>query len=157
MKIRFAVLLFFALSAQAAPMVRVVGVKGPSTIVVLRDNVESEVALTGIEITDPQNAAAFLRWSLASSWVMIENGQVYRSPDAMLINAELVKKGFARSTAGIDNVRNGVYLGELDLGPRDKTASRAPAKAPAPRAKAARPSPLPRFVIRSRTTRAPRR
>ena len=138
-------------------MARVVRVKGPSTIVVAHDNVEREVVLTGIEVTDPTNATAFLMWTIGSSWVMVENGQVYRSPDGMLINAELVKKGFARSTASDVPRTNAVYLGQVDLGPREKATGRAPAKAPAPRAKPARPSPLPRFVIRSRAGRAPRR
>ncbi len=139
-------------------MYRVVRVSGPSTIVVIRDNVQTEVALAGIEIIDPHNAMAFLSWTVGSSWVMIENGQVYRSPDAMLINAELVKKGFARPTAALAPAShtNAVYLGELNLGPRPAT-TRAPAKAPAPRARAVTRLPIPRRALRSRAARAQRR
>jgi hypothetical protein len=156
MKLRLAIITaLFAVSVQAAPMVRVVRVAGPSTIVVVQNNVPSEVKLSGIEITDPQNAMAFLTWTLGSSWVMVEDGKVYRSPDAMFINAELVRKGFARPvTAAIpDPPLNGVYLGELDLGAREKT--RAPAKAPAKQAKAPRP-PRTR-IIHIRAAKAPAR
>ncbi len=139
-------------------MYRVVRVTGPSTILVVRDNVESEVALAGIEIIDPRNATSFLSWTLGSSWVMIEDGQVYRSPDAMLINAELVKKGYARPTTALppSSHTNAVYLGELDLGPRPAT-TRATTKSPAPRARAATRLPVPRRAIRSRAARAQRR
>lgn len=153
MKFRFVVILLFAMSVEASPMYRVTGIAGPSTIVVDRDGIRSEVVLTGIEITDPRNAVGFLSWSLGSSWVMVEDGQVYRSPDGLLINAELVKKGFARFADGTaPTAHSAVYLGELDLGPRP--AVRAPARAPAPRARAARPSPVLRRAIRPRTTRA---
>jgi hypothetical protein len=155
MKVRLAIITaVFAVSVQAAPMVRVVRVAGPSTIVVVRDNVQTEVKLTGIEITDPQNAMAFLTWTLGSSWVMVEDGKVYRSPDAMFINGELVRKGFARAvTASIPDPPNtAVYLGELDLGAREK--ARAPAKAPAKQAKAPRP-PRTR-IIHIRAAKAPR-
>ncbi|HSP16445.1 MAG TPA: hypothetical protein VLV78_16995 [Thermoanaerobaculia bacterium] len=148
-------MVLFAISARAASMARVVRIAGPSTIVVIRDNVQSEVALTGIEITDPQNATGFLSWTLDSAWVAIEDGQVYRSPDAMLINAELVKKGYARPTgAAIPAVHtNAVYLGELDLGAREK--ARAPAKAPVRQAKAMpRQPPRPR-IIHVRVAKAP--
>ena len=135
-------------------MVRVVRIADASTIVVERDGVQSPVPLAGIEITDHDHAIAFLTWTIGSSWVMIDNGQVYRSPDALLINAELVKKGYARFTSPVapgDHTRI-VYLGELDLGPRP--AARAPASTPTRRARVARPSPVRRRVVRPRTTRA---
>ncbi len=150
-------MVLFAVSANAAPMARVVRITGPSTIVVVRDNVQTEVVLTGIEITDPQNAMAFLSWTLGSAWVTVEDGQVYRSPDAMLINAELVKKGFARPTSAAipEPHNNAVYLGELDLGVREKT--RPPAKAPVRQARALpRLAPRPR-IIHVRAAKAPHR
>ena len=134
-------------------MVRVVRIADASTIVVERDRVQSLVQLAGIEITDRDNAIAFLTWTIGSSWVMIDNGQVYRSPDALLINAELVKKGYARFTSPVapgDHTPI-VYLGELDLGPRP--AARA-ASTPTRRARVARPSPVRRRVVRPRITRA---
>lgn len=135
-------------------MVRVVRVADAMTIVVERDGVPSQVTLTGIEITDRENAIAFLSWTLQSSWVMIENGQVYRSPDGMLINTELVRKGYARAAgiASADRVST-VYLGELDLGVREKPQASA-SRLPARRARAARPSTVPRRPTRSRTARA---
>lgn len=131
-------------------MVRVVAISGPSTIVVERDGVRSTVQLSGIEVIDAHNATALLRWSLGSSWVMIEAGQVYRSPDGMLVNAELVKKGFARFI-GADPFPHtpAVYLGELDLGKRPAPAAKA--KAPVRRVQPAR-----RLPVRSRP-RSPRR
>ncbi|HEY3055343.1 MAG TPA: hypothetical protein VGK31_05370 [Thermoanaerobaculia bacterium] len=157
MRLRLWFIFFVAVSVQAAPMYRVVRVIDATTIVVERDGVQSQVSLAGIEITDRQNAIAFLSWTLQSSWVMIENGQVYRSPDGMLINSELVKKGYARA-AGIvsaDHVST-VYLGELDLGVREKPQASA-SKQPARRARTARPSTIPRRPIRSRIIRAPLR
>ena len=125
-------------------MVHVVRIAGPSTIVVEHDGVSSEVRLTGIEITDPTKAFAYLTWTIGSSWVMVEDGRVYRSPDALLINDDLVRKGYARSTsATLVTQTPAVYLGELD-------PERA-AKSRPPRAKAAKP-----LRVRSRTVR-PRR
>ena len=134
-------------------MMRVVRVADALTIVVERDHVQTEIHLAGIEITDAPHAVDFLRWTLASSWVMVENGLVYRSPDAMFVNAELVRRGFARpygeQTLGGTTVPV-TYLGTLDLGVRET----AGAKQPAPRAKAAKPSTT-RRRARSRSAPAP--
>jgi len=133
-------------------MVRVVGIPGPSSLVIERDGVRSTVQLSGIEITDPHNAIAFLTWSVNSSWVMIEDGQVYRSSDGMLVNAELVKKGFARSLDLTPGWRTPVvYLGELDLGKRPV------ARAPVRRAPPARRLPVRSRTRPSRTAPAPLR
>ena len=133
-------------------MVRVVDVANAPSIVVEHDGVRSQIVLSGIEITDPANAIAFLTWSLQSSWVMIENGQVYRSPDGMLINAELVRKGYARGLTSADHVQT-IYLGELDLGVREKPKATTTSKPPVPRAKAVTRLIVRRRPIRSRTTR----
>lgn len=103
-------------------MFKVIKVVDPATIIVEREGVRSEVRLAGIEITDRNNAFASLSWTLASSWVMIEDGRVYRSPDALFVNEELVRKGFARwSESAVPSPRVAtVYLGELDLGLRPK-------------------------------------
>lgn len=128
-------------------MVRVVRVAGPATIVVEHDGVSSEVRLSGIEITDPHNAFAYLTWTIGSSWVMVEDGRVYRSPDALLINDDLVRKGFARSTSGSLITRTpAVYLGELDPEPVPGS--------PRPHAKATPPSRARPRIFRVRTTRA---
>jgi hypothetical protein len=156
MRLRFLFIFLIAVSAQAAPMFRVIKIVDPTTIIVEREGVRSEVHLAGIEITDRNNAFASLSWTLASSWVMIEDGRVYRSPDALFVNEELVRKGFARwSESAVPSPRvAAVYLGELDLGVRPK--SEKPAKAvksatqPERRAKAARP---PRARLRASPAR----
>jgi len=150
MKVFQGIIFLIAVSLQAAPMVRVVRVAGPATIVVEHDGVSSEVRLSGIEITDPHNAFAYLTWTIGSSWVMVEDGRVYRSPDALLINDDLVRKGFARSTSGSLITRTpAVYLGELDPEPVPRS--------PRPRAKATPPSRARPRIFRVRTTRARRR
>ena len=133
-------------------MVRVLRVSGPSTIVVERNGSPVEVRLAGIEITDPQSAVAYLTWTLQSSWVMVEDGRVYRSPDALLVNDDLVRKGFARSISPSPITHTpAVYLGELNPEPVKATA-----KQPARSAKAAKPSraqPPPRRVRQVRARR----
>ena len=133
-------------------MLRVLRIENPSTIVVARDGAPLRVTLSGIEITDPSHAQAYLEWSLPSAWVMIEDGRVYRSPDALCINDDLVRKGFARSTNETVVYRTPVtYLGELNPERAPKT------KSPARRARAARPSRrLPRMSP-ARATRVRRR
>ena len=140
----------FAVSLQAAPMLRVVRIAGPATIIVEHDGARSEVRLSGIEVTDPQKSFAYLTWTIGSSWVMVEDGRVYRSPDALLINDDLVRKGFARSTsAALVNRTPAVYLGELN-------PERAPKPQP-PRARAASPSRARPRTPRARPARARRR
>lgn len=143
-------LFLIAVSLHAAPMVRVVRIAGPSSIVVDHDGVRSEVRLTGIEIIDATKSFAYLSWTIGSSWVMVEDGRVYRSPDALLINDDLVRKGFARSTAATCIQHTpAVYLGELD-------PERA-AKSQPPRARAARPSSVRPHRLRARPARVRRR
>jgi hypothetical protein len=145
MRLRFVFIFLIAVSVQAAPMFRVVKVVDPATIIVEREGVRSEVRLAGIEITDRNNAFASLSWTLASSWVMIEDGRVYRSPDALFVNEELVRKGFARwSESAVPSPRVAtVYLGELDLGlrPKDEKSAKPAGTATRPerRTRAARP------------------
>lgn len=149
-RMRFMFVMAISVSLNAAPMVHVVRIAGPSSIVVEHDGVSSEVKLSGIEITDPTKALAYLSWTVGSSWVMVEDGRVYRSPDALLINDDLVRKGFARSTSPALITRTPVvYLGELD-------PERA-AKSQPPRAKAATPSRARPRTLRARPARARRR
>jgi endonuclease YncB( thermonuclease family) len=86
-----------------AAMVRVVGVVDGQTLVVEREGVATHVKLAGITITDDDGARSLMKWTLGSSWVMLEEQPdgghfVYRSPDALFINRELVARGFARAT-----------------------------------------------------------
>ena len=108
--------LCLSLRAEAGVvMARVVSVPSADRIIVEPNR---EVRLAGIEVTDPR-ATAVLRELLGTSWVMIEAAGdaawVYRSPDAMLINRELVVRGLARATVAnlVATQRTAMkYLGE---------------------------------------------
>jgi hypothetical protein len=116
-----------------AAMVRVTGVTDGQTIVVERGGVAVAVKLAGIKVIDDEGARALLRWTIGSSWVMLEEQAdgghfVYRSPDGLFLNRELVARGFARATLPAIEPQTHVvvtYLGTLYApGPR-------PAKTPA--------------------------
>lgn len=116
----FSALALFALCAEAA-MVRVVAIENGRTITIDDRGTRVSVRLAGVAITDELRARELLRWTLADAWVMLErSGEdvlVYRSPDALFINRELVLRGCARATlAGIepDNRPVVTYLGELN-------------------------------------------
>ena len=138
---RFFTALVFVLAVVRldAAMVLVVAVEDGRTIVIDRNGVRETVRLAGVEISDDAKARELLRWTAVGTWVMVEpadNGEcrVYRSPDALFLNRELVMRGYARPTAaGIaPELRAPArYLGEIQ--PLD-----APRKAkPAVSAKAA--------------------
>jgi hypothetical protein len=98
----FLVFLSLAASAQAGGMVRFLEVVDGRTLLIERNGTQEKVQLAGIEIVDEVQARALLNWTLTKSWVMIEpHGNafyVYRSPDALFLNRELVLRGFARAT-----------------------------------------------------------
>lgn len=122
MKRFFAILVFslFALPISGTPMARVGRVIDSRTIVL---DGGATVTLRGVDIppADEALAADYLRALLGNSWVLVEDGDVYRSPDALYVNGQLITHAYrhaARMT----------YLGESMPG------SRAHATAPAPRA-----------------------
>jgi len=114
-----------------AAMVRVVDVRDGRTLVIERNGSRETIQLAGIAITDETRAADLLRWNIASTWVMVEphasgGHLVYRSPDALFVNRELVLRGYARATEhGIEPPRNLIvtYLGTIDP-PATSTAPR---------------------------------
>ncbi|HYI13171.1 MAG TPA: hypothetical protein VEK57_29255 [Thermoanaerobaculia bacterium] len=115
-------LLFLCLALRAeAAMVRVLEVVDGRTIVIDRAGSRATVTLAGIALTDEAAARTLLEWTLASTWVMLEeqpNGGafVYRSPDALFLNRELVLRGFARATLrGVEPEQRVpvTYLGQL--------------------------------------------
>ncbi|HEX8620268.1 MAG TPA: hypothetical protein VF911_21995 [Thermoanaerobaculia bacterium] len=116
---------FMTLRAEGAT-VRVARVENGRTLVVERHGKLETVTLAGVTITDDAAARAMLEWTLGSRWVSLEEaagGQlVYRSPDALFVNRELVTRGFARATLpGIEEESHVAvtYLGTLNLpGPR---------------------------------------
>ena len=104
-------------------MVRVVAIEDGRTITVDRAGTRARIPLAGVQITDDARARELLKWTALETWVMLEPAEggeflVYRSPDALLLNRELVVRGYARSTlAALDAQLRppSRYLGEIDL------------------------------------------
>ena len=142
---------FFALHTHAA-MVRVLDVVDGRTLVVERRGVAEKVQLAGIALTDDEGARTLMKWTLVSTWVMLEAQPdggyfVYRSPDAQFINRELVLRGFARATSPAIEPQQHVvvtYLGTMNVGVRapaareSGTGSTPPRPARPPRTRRAR-------------------
>lgn len=139
----------FAATAQAAEMVRVTEVIDGRTIVVSPGRT---VRLAGVEITHAVGARELLTWTLHNAWVLLEpppravdDGKlVYRSPDAMLINRELVLRGYARATLpGIEPVNRVtmVYLGESMPGEKASSSRQTPPRVQRPSSGLRPPSP----------------
>lgn len=82
-------------------MLRVVAIADAQTVVV-QGATAVPVRLAGVVITDPVGARAFLATALTGVLVTGEKrGDAYliwRSPDAMFVNRELVTRGYARAT-----------------------------------------------------------
>lgn len=98
----FLVSLWLGLRLDAS-MVRVLGVVDGQTLVVERGGVQVQAKLAGLALTDEPGARALMQWTLVSKWVMLDQQPgggfyVYRSPDALFVNRELVARGFARAT-----------------------------------------------------------
>lgn len=116
-------------------MVRVVAVQDSRTLVIERNGARETVRLAGLEIQDEFRATELLRWTVGASWILAEvrdDGDyfVWRSPDALFINRELVQRGFARATQfGIEaeSTLHVTYLGEVN------PAGTRPVSAAAPR------------------------
>jgi hypothetical protein len=134
---RFILCVSLVLSAKAAmaavPMVRFVRVTDSSTIVVARINGPEEVVhLTNVAVPaeDEASAREFIQQKLAGTFVYVEDGKVYRSPDALFINRELAYGAYASSVKMY-------YLGQVNPGPHAKTpiprATPVRATIPAPR------------------------
>jgi hypothetical protein len=131
----FVCLFAFSLPAPAG-MSRVVAVTDSRTIVVEAGGVRSSIVLRDVAIAAEEEKVAvdFLRRLVAGSWVLVERGDVYRSPDALYINAEMIRHAW-RTPANMK------YLGEWD-----PPARRAPSAAthPRPRQRSRRAKPAPR-------------
>ncbi len=102
-RILFSLITLFVPLCLEAAMVRVVGVADGQTLVIDRAGVSVNIKLAGITVTDHEGARSLLHWTVGSSWVMLDEQPdgghfVYRSPDALFINRELVARGFARAT-----------------------------------------------------------
>ncbi len=134
--------LSLCLTIDAAEMVRVVGVAGGSVLIVERGATRETARLAGVDVTDELRARELLLWTIGSSWVMREPAgdgtwRVWRSPDALFINRELVVRGYAKPTLpGIAPERQLMvtYLGEVDPAgaqPRARKPAAQPRVSPA--------------------------
>lgn len=116
-------------------MVRVVAIEDGRTITIERNGARESVRLAGVEVSDDARARDLLRWTIGNAWVMVEPAGnadflVYRSPDALFLNRELVLRGYARAT--LANIAPELrapsrYLGEFQPAdpPRAKPAVNA--------------------------------
>lgn len=93
-------------------MSRVVGVRDSRTILAETNGIVSTVTLNHVAVAaeEEQQAVEYLRQLIANKWVFIDNGDVYRSPDALFINGDMNRHPW----------RTMRYLGELNLGARAK-------------------------------------
>ena len=121
-------------------MARFTNVIDSRTIVVDRAGVSEVVHLTNVDVPaqDEPAARAYLAQTLTGTFVYVENGNVYRSPDALFINRELAFGAYSAPSIKMQ------VFGQLSPGPRAQAAPRAtPAKKPAP-------MPRPRPATRTR-------
>ncbi len=131
--------LCFAAAAAATPMSHVVGIRDSRTIIVDTNGVTSAITLKNVETASEEEtqAADYLRRTLANTWVFIDSGDVYRSPDALYVNADMRQHPW----------RTMRYLGELDLGVRAKgVAAGNKVTAPSLPELPARATPAPRRI-----------
>jgi hypothetical protein len=84
----------------AIPMARFSRVIDSRTIVVERIDGPEVVHLTSVSVPaeDEQAARDYLTEKLTGSYVYVENGNVYRSPDALFINRELSYGAYGSSS-----------------------------------------------------------
>lgn len=123
MKIFLSIVLCLSVATGAhAAMVRVVEVVDGRTLIIERGGLRETIHLGGIEVQDELRAAELLRWTAGTAWILAEaraDGDyfVWRSPDALFLNRELVLRGYARATQhGIEPEVNlhVTYLGEVN-------------------------------------------
>lgn len=118
----------------AVPMARFTSVIDSRTIVVDRAGTSEVVHLTNVDVPaeDEQAARTYLAEKLNGTFVYVENGNVYRSPDALFINRELAYGAYAATVIKMQ------VFGQLSPGPRPQAAPKAatvsqPVPAPRPR------------------------
>jgi hypothetical protein len=107
-------------------MARFAGVIDSRTIVVERVGASEVVHLTNVNVPaeDEQAARTYLQETLAGTYVYVENGNVYRSPDALFINRELAFGAYGAPTLKMR------VLGEINPGPRTPTKQATPIREP---------------------------
>jgi len=132
---RFILCVFFVVVSPsvmaAVPMARFSKVIDSRTIVVERIDGTEVVHLTNVNIPaeDEQAVRDYLTEKLTGSYVYVENGNVYRSPDALFINRELSYGAYLSSSTKMR------VFGEIDPGQRPQKSAapvRPPMQIPAP-------------------------
>ncbi len=111
-RVIYLVCLLIANASQAAiPMSRVVAINDSRTIVVETNGVQSTIIMKGVDISPGEEilATEHLHKLLDRAWVYVEDGNVYRSPDGLYVNAELQRHAW-RAAPGMR------YLGEVNPG-----------------------------------------
>ena len=116
-------------------MARFVRATDSRTIVVEHAGGSTEVVhLTNVSVPPEDELAAreYIEEKLTGAFVYVEDGTVYRSPDALFINRELAYGAYAAPSLKMR------YLGEVNPGPRAQAAPkaapvRAPMQVPRPR------------------------
>lgn len=128
-------------------MQRLVRVADATTLVVERDGLQTAVTLAAVDVPPARRAEtiAYLE-TMVGSWVLVENGNVYRSPDGAYINGE-VRRRLAANVAPVIELHPMTILGIAPPLPEQTTSSapRAPRaqqqkRAAKPRTKRASPA-----------------
>ena len=116
---------FLIAFAANAEMVRFVRAADGQTIVIDRNGMQVAVTLSGVSVAPEDQLAArtFLEHELTGAWLMVDNGNVYRSPDAFFVNGAMQKRGYIDRR----NLRE-TYLGEGDFEPRKSSATAPPSR-----------------------------
>lgn len=154
MKLTLTILFLSTTLVARAEMLRVVAVENARTLVVERNGAREHVTLAGVSVTDEARATQLLRWTVGTSWVLVERHAggghlVWRSPDALLVNRELVVRGYARATLHEIDVPSNVivtYLGEIDppatsVAPRRRSSGTSPHPSASPKPETRAPKP----------------
>ncbi|HJW96504.1 MAG TPA: hypothetical protein VJ901_23035 [Thermoanaerobaculia bacterium] len=118
------ILIFFLITTVAnAGMVRFVRAVDGQTIVIDRNGTQVVVTLNGVTVQPEDQAAAraFLEHELAGRWLLVENGNVYRSPDTLFVNAAMQQRGYINPTAPRER-----FLGEADFDAKKSSPTAAP-------------------------------
>lgn len=91
---------FISSTVVAAPMSRVQEVRNSRTLVVQTAGVTTVVELRNVKVRpeDEEAAADYLRRIVGDRWVLVENGDVYRSPDGLFVNDALRRRAWLGAT-----------------------------------------------------------
>jgi type II secretory pathway component GspD/PulD (secretin) len=137
------IVFFFIATTASAGMVRFVRAVDGQTIVIDRNGTQVAVTLTGVSVQPEDQAAArtFLEHELTGKWLLVENGNVWRSPDTWFVNGAMQQRGYVNPNATRER-----FLGEADFEPKRSNATTTPCRGPESKSyrRTSRRSPAPR-------------